>query len=94
MSTKEQPAPDESPRQRDDRPTTPEPEITDEHRARAHRMAETYRDDRPLTVLPGSDGMVSGTAVTDWESIPDRENANGAAPFGATPSDSDSANHQ
>ncbi|MVU84026.1 hypothetical protein GPX89_43210 [Nocardia sp. ET3-3] len=50
----------------DDGETIPEPEIEPEHRERAHRMAETYRDDRPLTVLPGSDGMVSGTAVTDW----------------------------
>lgn len=25
-----------------------------------------YQDDRPTSVLPGSDGTVSGTAVTDW----------------------------
>lgn len=25
-----------------------------------------YEDNRPTSVLPGSDGTVSGTAVTDW----------------------------
>ncbi|GAB0103315.1 hypothetical protein JMUB6875_22880 [Nocardia sp. JMUB6875] len=45
---------------------TPEPEVTDEHRAQARRMAESYKDERQPSVLPGSDGMVSGTAVTDW----------------------------
>lgn len=54
MTTKEEP------------PVTPEPEVTDEHRAQAHRMAESYKDERRPSVLPGSDGMVSGTAVTDW----------------------------
>ncbi|WP_405486153.1 hypothetical protein [Nocardia sp. NBC_00511] len=45
---------------------TPEPEVRREHREKAKQMAENYKDDRPTTVLPGSDGMISGTAVTDW----------------------------
>ncbi|AYF73643.1 hypothetical protein D7D52_06990 [Nocardia yunnanensis] len=65
MTTEEERIHQESARQ-DDRPLTDEPEVTDEHRDQAHDMAETYKDDRPLTVLPGSDGMVTGTAVTDW----------------------------
>ncbi|MFJ4652883.1 hypothetical protein ACIP5Y_16590 [Nocardia sp. NPDC088792] len=44
----------------------PEPDITAAHRREAHRMSENYRDDRPTTVLPGSNGMISGTAITDW----------------------------
>ncbi|MBJ7465299.1 MAG: hypothetical protein JHD38_16825 [Mycolicibacterium sp.] len=26
----------------------------------------SYEDNRPTSVLPGSNGTVSGTAVTDW----------------------------
>jgi hypothetical protein len=26
----------------------------------------SYEDNRPTSVLPGSDGTVSGTAVSDW----------------------------
>ncbi|MFE6860470.1 hypothetical protein [Nocardia sp. NPDC057668] len=44
----------------------PEPEVLPEHREQARRMAESYEDGRPHTVLPGSDGMVAGTAVHDW----------------------------
>ncbi|WP_405134583.1 hypothetical protein [Nocardia sp. NBC_01388] len=47
-------------------PATPEPEVLAEHREQAHKMAESYRDDRPTTVLPGSGGMISGTAISDW----------------------------
>ncbi|WP_067716362.1 hypothetical protein [Nocardia yamanashiensis] len=50
----------------DEREMIPEPEIEEKHRKRAHEMAEAYKDERPLTVMPGTDGMVSGTAVTDW----------------------------
>lgn len=45
---------------------TPEPEVRREHREKAKQVAENYKDERPTTVLPGSDGMISGTAVTDW----------------------------
>ncbi|MCU1698124.1 MAG: hypothetical protein JWR34_4187 [Mycobacterium sp.] len=47
-------------------PATPLPEVLPKHREQAHKMAESYRDDRPTTVLPGSDGMISGTAISDW----------------------------
>lgn len=29
-------------------------------------VAGSYEDDRPTAVLPGSDGTVTGTAVSDW----------------------------
>lgn len=45
---------------------TPLPEVLPEHREQAARMNESYRDDRPTTVLPGSHGMISGTAINDW----------------------------
>ena len=45
---------------------TEKPEVTDEHRAKAKEMHETYEVDRPTVVLPGSDGAVAGTAVNDW----------------------------
>ncbi|WP_067566906.1 hypothetical protein [Nocardia acidivorans] len=48
------------------RPTIPEPEITDEHRRQAAEMAASYETGRPTAILPGTDGMVSGTAVNDW----------------------------
>jgi hypothetical protein len=45
-------------------PNVPEP--TEEHRAKAKRMAGVYDADRPTVSLPGSDGTVSGTAINDW----------------------------
>ncbi|MEU8901733.1 hypothetical protein [Nocardia sp. NPDC048505] len=45
---------------------TPEPEIEDKHKQQAEQMAETYEDHRPHTILPGTDGMIAGTAVADW----------------------------
>jgi hypothetical protein len=45
---------------------TEKPEVTDEHREKAKEMARAYDEDRPTSTLPGSDGTVSGTAVTDW----------------------------
>lgn len=52
--------------QQDSRPLTPEPEVEDKHRKQAARMAAAYQDNRPTTVLPGTDGMISGTAIADW----------------------------
>jgi hypothetical protein len=46
--------------------TTEKPEVTDEHKEKAKEMARAYDEDRPTTILPGSGGTVSGTAVTDW----------------------------
>lgn len=45
---------------------TEKPEVTDEHRDKAKEMAKAYDDTTPTTTLPGSDGTVAGTAVTDW----------------------------
>lgn len=45
---------------------TEKPEVTDEHRKVAKEMTENYSGDLQTTTLPGSDGAVSGTAVTDW----------------------------
>jgi hypothetical protein len=53
---------------------TEKPEVTDEHKAQAKKMVEAYDEDRPTTSLPGSDGGVSGTAVTDWVDEKDKGN--------------------
>ena len=45
---------------------TEKPEVTEEHKQKAKEMARSYDEDRPTTTLPGSDGTISGTAVTDW----------------------------
>jgi hypothetical protein len=45
---------------------TEKPEVTDEHKDKAKEMAKSYSDDLQTTTLPGSDGTVAGTAVTDW----------------------------
>lgn len=50
----------------DDSKRTEAPPITDAHREEAKRVMRAYDEDRPTTVLPGSGGTVSGTAVTDW----------------------------
>jgi hypothetical protein len=47
-------------------PPTEKPTVTDEHREQAKQMFESYDEDRPTTVLPGTGGTISGTAVTDW----------------------------
>jgi flagellar biosynthesis/type III secretory pathway M-ring protein FliF/YscJ len=46
--------------------TTEKPEVTEEHKEKAKEMARSYEEDRPTTTLPGSEGTISGTAVTDW----------------------------
>jgi hypothetical protein len=45
---------------------TEKPEVTDEHKEEAKKIAKAYNDDLQTTTLPGSGGTVSGTAVTDW----------------------------
>jgi hypothetical protein len=42
------------------------PDVSDEHKKSAEEMAQSYIEERPTTVLPGSDGTVTGTAVNDW----------------------------
>ena len=46
--------------------TTEKPEVTEEHKEKAKEMARSYDEDRPTTTLPGSEGTISGTAITDW----------------------------
>ena len=53
---------------------TEKPEVTDAHKDKAKEMARAYDEDRPTTTLPGSDGTVSGTAVTDWVDEKDKGN--------------------
>jgi hypothetical protein len=45
---------------------TEKPEVNDEAKQKAKEMSKAYSDDLQTTTLPGSDGTVSGTAVTDW----------------------------
>ena len=47
-------------------PATEKPTITDEHRAQAKKLFDSYDDDRPTIVHPGTGGSISGTAVNDW----------------------------
>lgn len=45
---------------------TPRPEVTDEHRERAHEMAKALDDGRPTVAMPGTGHTVTGTAVNEW----------------------------
>jgi hypothetical protein len=47
-------------------PPTEKPTITDEHKEQAKQTALSYDEERPTTVLPGSHGTISGTAINDW----------------------------
>ncbi len=51
--------------QEEDQKLTEKPEINEEHKAQAAEMMKAYKE-QPTVVLPGSGGMVSGTAVNDW----------------------------
>ncbi len=51
--------------QEEDQRTTEKPEPDEEDKKKAAEMMTAY-EDRPTVVLPGSGGMVSGTAVNDW----------------------------
>jgi hypothetical protein len=42
------------------------PEVTEDAKEKAKEMAKSYNDDLQTTTLPGSEGTVAGTAVTDW----------------------------
>ena len=48
-----------------DRQATEKPEPDEDAKRRAADIMKAY-EDRPTLVLPGSGGMVSGTAVNDW----------------------------
>jgi hypothetical protein len=60
--------------EQDTRPRTEKPEVTEEHKEQAKEMAKAYDEDRPTSTLPGSDGTVSGTAITDWVDEEDKGN--------------------
>ncbi|OBG41492.1 hypothetical protein [Mycobacterium sp. E3198] len=51
--------------QEEDQKLTEKPEINEEHKQQAAEMMKAYKDEATV-VLPGSGGMVSGTAVNDW----------------------------
>ncbi len=56
---------DEAADQGDDRRVTEKPEPDEDDKKVAAEMMEAYKD-KPTIVLPGSGGMVSGTAVNEW----------------------------
>ncbi|BBZ52050.1 hypothetical protein H7H82_11525 [Mycobacterium heidelbergense] len=56
---------DEAAGQHGDQRATEKPEPDEQDRQKAAEMMTAYQD-RPTLVLPGSGGMVSGTAVNDW----------------------------
>jgi hypothetical protein len=58
------------------------PEVTDDAKEKAKEMAKAYDDDLQTTSLPGSDGTVSGTAVTDWVDEDDKGNVETSAEEG------------
>ena len=64
------------------RKLTPKPEITEEHKEKAKEMAKSYDEDRPTSTLPGSEGTVSGTAVTEWLDEEDKGNIETSAEEG------------
>jgi hypothetical protein len=41
------------------------PEPSEEAKAKAHEMMNSY-EDRPTLVLPGTGGAITGTAINDW----------------------------
>ncbi|HTY31143.1 hypothetical protein [Mycobacterium sp.] len=49
----------------EDQQVTEKPEPDEEDKQKAAEMMKAY-EDLPTVVLPGSGGMVSGTAVNDW----------------------------
>jgi hypothetical protein len=51
--------------QDDDQRRTEKPEVGEEQKEKAAEMMKAYKD-QPTLVLPGSGGMVSGTAVNEW----------------------------
>ncbi|HET7074411.1 MAG TPA: hypothetical protein VFI55_10075 [Mycobacterium sp.] len=56
---------DKAARQDHDQRPTEKPQPDEDNKRRAADMMTAY-EDRPTLVLPGSGGMVSGTAVNDW----------------------------
>src|SRR5215469_8295480 len=67
MSVQDDKAADQDKDQRsdEDQRTTEKPEPSEDDKRKAAEMMTAYQD-RPTLVLPGTGGMVSGTAVNDW----------------------------
>jgi hypothetical protein len=67
MSVQDDKAADHDKDQRSDegQQTTEKPEPDEDDKRKAAEMMTAY-EDRPTLVLPGTGGMVSGTAVNDW----------------------------
>src|ERR1700758_204616 len=51
--------------QNQDRQATEKPEVEEKHREKAAKIMTAYQD-QPTVVLPGSGGMITGTAVNEW----------------------------
>jgi hypothetical protein len=51
----------------DDQDTSSEtPELSDEGKEKVRKMQEAYDDDRPTSVMPGTNKTITGVAVTEW----------------------------
>ena len=72
----------ETPEDSEEPQPTEKPEVTDEHKDEAKKIAKAYDDDLQTTTLPGSGGTVSGTAVTDWVDEKDKGNVETTAEEG------------
>ena len=44
---------------------TEKPEVEEKHKEKAAKIMTAYQD-QPTVVLPGSGGMITGTAVNEW----------------------------
>jgi hypothetical protein len=44
---------------------TEKPEVEEKHKEKAAKIMTAY-EDQPTVVLPGSGGMITGTAVNEW----------------------------
>jgi hypothetical protein len=42
------------------------PELSEEGKEKVRQMLQTYDDDRPTAVLPGTDGTITGVAINEW----------------------------
>jgi hypothetical protein len=58
------------------------PEVTEEHKQKAAEMAKAYDESIKTTTLPGSDGTVVGTAVSEWVDDKDKGNVETSAEEG------------
>ena len=52
-------------KQDQDQQATEKPEVEEKHKEKAAKIMTAY-EDQPTVVLPGSGGMITGTAVNEW----------------------------